>query len=174
MDYPPPDGHSTPAAAFPFPAVLEALVRTLSLLGLFLSASAFAAPSHTVTTVKTAINLHDFVCITYIGLAGQDTQIGNGKQSVFLFVKEVELKHTLATAEGCDLRKLEPLQKEAMMGFGFLRGVPVTITKDLSESRRAPNGNCVADFSEKVDIALTDGIVLTSELGELRQMNDCR
>jgi hypothetical protein len=156
---------------------MKTLITTLMILSL----PAFAAQKEeTIHTTATLVYVHNLGCLIRAGGEGtlnerMITVLGevNGTTNV-IRSKSLELNHKVASATGCDIEKLDLISAHANNGFGFLHNVPLEIKKTTSESRRAPNGRCVADYLENLSVDLGNGVLLADELGELRTMTDCR
>jgi hypothetical protein len=150
-------------------------MKTFALLGLLLTTSAMAAPSHQVIETQATVDLHDLACVIPAGQPDAYTLL-KSTHSLFLGTQPngvLDFKHVRASANGCDKPVLDDLNKTAMQFFGFLHGVKVTVTKDLSASFVNGNGQCVATQNEKVEIALAPGVVLSDEQGILKAATDC-
>jgi hypothetical protein len=151
---------------------------------IFASASAFAAPSHQVSRTTARVSVHGLSCV--IQLNGSATPLAQRTNSVLgakgsrklMILKDeaiaFDLDHKIAQANGCEIDRLDKIAHDAIIYFGFAQNVKLELTKDTSESRRNGLGQCIADFTETVDLDFGDGIILSSKESELRSANDCQ
>ncbi len=137
----------------------------------------FAAPKTETfkTHASVSLNLH-----CEIGLMGSQLSINERITTVlpkpYIITglnNAIEANHKAFSAPGCDLAALDQLSLDSNQHFGYLMGVPMTIVKDTSASRRAGNGTCYARFTETVTLDLGRNIVLTSQAIKILPMNDC-
>jgi hypothetical protein len=147
-------------------------MKMITLVALMFAVPALAKQSKETLNTTATVDMHAFDCITPVGLKQTYTRVGSNR--LFLGTpKGVELKHQAATADGCQMDDLTKINDKAMMGFGFLRGVPVVITKETDESGKNGNGQCVANYLETVQLDLGANIIVSSEQSELRSATDC-
>ena len=152
------------------------LALTLALL----PAPALAAESHEVVQGKVALYVMGIQCIVRAGTHGKledrlYTQLGSidNPPNAIGLSKLAKLKPKALMAPGCDLTALDLIVKDSSMYFGFIHGTPVTVTKHTYPSVRDGRGNCVAHYSEKIEVELGGGIVISSNANDLVPMNDC-
>jgi hypothetical protein len=153
-------------------------MKTLLISLLLLPCSAFAAPSVMVSHTLARISVSNLECVIRVGskepvskrtfVQLKDLSLFPEKQGV------LRLEHTVAGANGCDLKKLDKIVLAAYRAFGFIHHAPVEVIQTTSESQTRQFGECSALFTETVNVDIGGGIILTSEEGGFIKMTDCK
>jgi len=85
----------------------------------------------------------------------------------------IELDHKTAQGPNCDIRKITRLEDQAKQRFGFL-SVAAIVTKSHGEPFRNNKGECFARLTEKLELNLGEGVVVSSHRYADRKSNQCR
>ena len=156
-------------------------MKFLTIVFLLVSAEAFAVEKHEVFNITAMVPvMNGLRCVveagsgklsqrTYAQLGdqmGRDLMLGNSGGII-------ELKHKLASRQGCKLEKLDKIVDESMQNYGYKINASIKIVKDTSPSRLNGYGECIADYDETLTIDLGYGVILTSQESEWRHVSDC-
>ncbi len=151
-------------------------MKKLIILALCLGGQAFAKEQQTPISVEANVSVHTLRCVIRAQEIGSPyTTLGDSVQQQIIMLgekPEIKLKHRSASKEGCELEKLSEIFKESIMTYGFVKA-KIQGNRIQSKSRVAPNGKCIADIQETLNIDLGKGIVLSSSEMTIVSMKDC-
>lgn len=152
---------------------MKTLITVLTLA----ASTAFAAPKTEVFNQKRLFSLYGLNCVARFGTPQngqreQWTEIREYNGVKLYLIQESELNHKAVSAEGCNFTVLDKLQDESWHHFGHVQA-DIKLTKQTEASFVNGFKQCVAYYTETVEVDLGQGIILKSEEGELRKMTDC-
>lgn len=156
-------------------------MKFLTIVFLLVSVQALAIEKHEVFNITAMVPvLNGLRCVVEAGSGKPSqrtyTQLGgqNGSDLMLRDSSEIiELKHIMASMQGCKLEKLDKIVDESMQNYGYKINTPIKIVKNTSSSRLNGYGECIAAYDETVTIDLGYGVILTSHESEWRHMSDC-
>ena len=85
---------------------------------------------------------------------------------------KIELKHKVASTETCLVAELDEIKRKSIQRFGFVTA-EITLVKKQGASFVNGFGECVALYDEEIAIQVSPTVILKSQEGQLRKMNDC-
>lgn len=157
-------------------------MKYFSALALLISLPAFSAAKKEVIQTTATVSSHGLRCVTRLGASlppdqRHVTQLGGqvGAELRILGLEKTppELKHIIIAVGGCKLNTLDQIYSDSLMTYGFIHDSKVELIKETSGSSLSAYGQCIAVYTETLNVDLGKGVILSSQLAQVRSANDC-